>query len=64
MDKLELRAAARAYVRAAQTVFPPALEPGRRNEFRAEMIEYWEGFRANGAVSEPRRYLLVLGRRR
>ena len=41
-----------------------ALEPGRRNEFRAEMIEYWEGFRANGAVSEPRRYLLVLGRRR
>jgi len=41
-----------------------ALEPGRRNELRAEMIEYWEGFRANGAVSEPRRYLLVLGRRR
>jgi ubiquinone/menaquinone biosynthesis C-methylase UbiE len=41
-----------------------ALEPRRRDEFRAEMIEYWEGFRTNGAVSEPRRYLLVLGRRR
>ena len=41
-----------------------SLEPGRRDEFRAAMIEYWEDFRTNGAVSEPCGYLLVLGRRR
>jgi ubiquinone/menaquinone biosynthesis C-methylase UbiE len=41
-----------------------SLEPRRRNEFRAAMIEHWEGFRTNDAVSEPRGYLLVLGRRR
>jgi len=28
------------------------------------MIEYWEDFRTNGAVSEPCGYLLVLGRPR
>lgn len=41
-----------------------SLEPARRDEFRAAMLDYWAGFRTADGVSEPRRYLLVLGRRR
>jgi hypothetical protein len=33
-------------------------------EFRAAMLDYWRGFQTDGGVEEPRRYLLVLGRRR
>lgn len=41
-----------------------SLEPGRCAEFRAAMIEYWSQFETSEGVREPRRYLLVLGRRR
>jgi SAM-dependent methyltransferase len=41
-----------------------SLEPGRRAEFHDAMIEYWSQFQTDGGVSEPRRFLLVLGRRR
>jgi SAM-dependent methyltransferase len=44
--------------------FLDSLEGDRRVAFREAMLEYWEGFRMNGGVREPRRYLLVLGRRR
>ncbi len=37
------------------------LEQERREEFQQAMLEYWGGFRKDGGVSEPRRYLLVLG---
>ncbi|HEX6679699.1 MAG TPA: methyltransferase domain-containing protein [Gaiellaceae bacterium] len=41
------------------------LEPAEAAEFRAAMLERWEGFQAEGGrVDEPRRYLLVTGRRR
>ena len=33
-------------------------------EFRAAMLERWAGFQTEGRVDEPRRYLLVTGRRR
>jgi SAM-dependent methyltransferase len=41
-----------------------ALEPDRRTEFRDAMLEYWSQFETGNGVREPRRYLLVLGRRR
>jgi SAM-dependent methyltransferase len=41
-----------------------SLEPGRRTEFRKAMIEYWSQFSSDEGVREPRRYLLVRGRRR
>ncbi len=44
--------------------FAESLEATRRDEFRAAMVEYWRGFESDGEVSEPRPYLLVLGRRR
>jgi SAM-dependent methyltransferase len=40
------------------------LAPDRAVEFREAMLEYWAGFQANGGVDEPRRYLIVTGRRR
>jgi SAM-dependent methyltransferase len=40
------------------------LEPDCKDEFRRAMLEYWDGFRTDGGISEPRGYLLVLGRRR
>ena len=41
------------------------LQPGEAAAFRAAMLERWEGFQADGGrVDEPRRYLLVTGRRR
>ncbi len=41
-----------------------SLEPDRREELRHDMLEYWEMFRTDGGVSEPRRYITVLGTRR
>jgi SAM-dependent methyltransferase len=42
-----------------------SLEPERSGEFRQAMLDHWANFRIDGSgVSEPRRYLLVLGRRR
>jgi ubiquinone/menaquinone biosynthesis C-methylase UbiE len=41
-----------------------SLDRERAAEFRAAMIDYWSGFASNGAVSEPRAYLRILGRRR
>ena len=41
-----------------------SLDPDRRSEFRAAMIEHWQGFRSDDGVREPRRYLRALGRRR
>jgi len=41
------------------------LEPAEAAEFRAAMIGRWEGFETEGGrLDEPRRYLLVTGRRR
>jgi SAM-dependent methyltransferase len=41
------------------------LEPARGAEFRTAMLERWAGFETDGdGVDEPRRYLLVTGRRR
>jgi SAM-dependent methyltransferase len=41
------------------------LEPGEAAEFRTAMLERWAGFQTHdGRVEEPRRYLLVTGRRR
>ncbi len=41
-----------------------SLDPERAAEFRSAMIEYWNGFRTNGGVREPREYLVAIGRRR
>jgi SAM-dependent methyltransferase len=41
-----------------------SLDPGRRADVRAALVEYWEGFRGPDGVDEPRPYVLVLGRRR
>jgi len=40
------------------------LEPAEAAEFRAAMLERWAGFQTDGRIDEPRRYLLVTGRRR
>ena len=41
------------------------LDPVEAARFRAAMLERWEGLQAvGGGVDEPRRYLLVTGRRR
>jgi SAM-dependent methyltransferase len=40
------------------------LEPERLAEFRSAMLGHWAGFARDGRVSEPRGYLVVLGRRR
>jgi ubiquinone/menaquinone biosynthesis C-methylase UbiE len=41
-----------------------SLDPPRADELRSAAVEYWQRFRTENGVSEPRRYLLVLGRRR
>jgi SAM-dependent methyltransferase len=41
-----------------------SFEPGRREELRLAYLGYLERYRANGGVSAPDEYLLVLGRRR
>jgi ubiquinone/menaquinone biosynthesis C-methylase UbiE len=41
------------------------LDPAEVGEFRAAMLERWAGFQTQGGgVDEPRRYLVVTGRRR
>lgn len=40
------------------------LRPDEAAEFREAMLGYWAGFQSGGVVAEPRRYLLVAGRRR
>ncbi|MDQ2984688.1 MAG: methyltransferase domain-containing protein [Actinomycetota bacterium] len=40
------------------------LEPDVLAEFRRAMLEHWAGFRTDDGVDEPRRYLLVGGKRR
>jgi SAM-dependent methyltransferase len=44
--------------------FYDALEPGRRQEFRQAMLDHWSQFRIDKGISEPRRYLVITGRRR
>jgi SAM-dependent methyltransferase len=41
-----------------------ALEPAKRQAFRAAYVEYCESFRVDGGVRVPRHYLLTVGRRR
>ena len=41
-----------------------SLAPDRALEFRHAMLEYWSQFQTADGVREPRRYLLVNGRRR
>jgi SAM-dependent methyltransferase len=41
-----------------------SVDASTRAQVREALIEYWTGFSADGAVREPRPYLLVLGRRR
>jgi SAM-dependent methyltransferase len=40
------------------------LDDDRRSEFRQRFVELYEGYREDGGIRAPRRYLLVLGRRR
>jgi SAM-dependent methyltransferase len=40
------------------------LEPKTAEEFHQAFVELYEGYRVDGGVRAPRRYLLVLGRRR
>jgi ubiquinone/menaquinone biosynthesis C-methylase UbiE len=40
------------------------LGPDQAAEFREAMLDYWTGFQTNGGVDEPRRFLIVTGRRR
>jgi len=44
--------------------FIDGLDAEMRAQVRAALVAYWEGFRDGDHVSEPRRYTLVLGRRR
>jgi SAM-dependent methyltransferase len=41
-----------------------SLEPDRASAFRTAMLDRWSQFQTPEGVREPRRYLLVLGRRR
>jgi ubiquinone/menaquinone biosynthesis C-methylase UbiE len=40
------------------------LEPEQATEFRQAMLDRWASLQTNGAVDEPRRFLIVEGRRR
>ena len=53
----------RAYAGPAKMLHE-SLEPARREELARRMAEFWEGFRTNGGISQPRPYLLILGTRR
>ena len=44
--------------------FLETLDPDRRGAFREAMLAHWERYRNADGVSEPRPYLLILGRRR
>ena len=41
-----------------------SLEPERREELHRAWVDFFEGYRMNGGISQPRRYLVVLGTRR
>jgi SAM-dependent methyltransferase len=41
-----------------------SLEPERREELHGAMVDFFERFRTNGGISQPRPYLLILGTRR
>jgi len=41
-----------------------SLEPTAAEQFHRAFVELYEGYRVDGGVRAPRRYLLVLGRRR
>ncbi len=41
-----------------------SLEPERREELHRQWVDFYEGFRVDGEIRQPRPYLLVLGRRR
>jgi SAM-dependent methyltransferase len=40
------------------------LGPDDADAFREAMLDYWAGFQSSGIVAEPRRFLIVTGRRR
>jgi SAM-dependent methyltransferase len=40
------------------------LGPDEAAHFREAMLDYWAGFQKSGVVEEPRRFLIVTGRRR
>lgn len=44
--------------------FLETLDESARAAVRDALVEYWNGFRENGGIREPRPYLVVLGRRR
>lgn len=52
------------------TVFGPvrtlaeSLEPGRREELHRAFADFYEGYRGDGGIHQPRPYLVVLGTRR
>ena len=56
----ELRATAYGPVRT----LVQSLEQARRAELYRAWLDLFEGYRVPGGVRQPRRYLLVLGRRR
>lgn len=45
-------------------VLAESLEPADRNELRSDWVSYFEGFRVNGNVAQPRPYVLTIGTRR
>jgi SAM-dependent methyltransferase len=45
-------------------VLADSLEPARRDELRRAMADFFEGYRTNGGIHQPRAYYVILGRRR
>ena len=41
-----------------------SLEPERREELHRAWVDFYECYRVNGGISQPRQYLIVLGTRR
>jgi SAM-dependent methyltransferase len=41
-----------------------SLEPERREDLHRAWVEFFEGYRVNGGINQPRQYLVVLGTRR
>jgi SAM-dependent methyltransferase len=41
-----------------------SLDSAQRDELHAAMVEFFERFRTNGGISQPRPYLLILGTRK
>jgi SAM-dependent methyltransferase len=58
-----------AWTELRENVGPPkalyeSLDPERREELGRRVVEYYERFRQDGGIHQPRPYLLVLGTRR